>query len=88
MQVKCEISYEDLLITLWQIGSDDYNFMFYYSYDLELTSKKAEGEFEIALSLLEHCEAPPIPGIFSFQHEKSRSKKCNFSGSYFTTSHT
>jgi len=44
MQVKCEISYEDLLITLWQIGSDDYNFMFYYSYDLELTSKKAEGE--------------------------------------------
>lgn len=41
---------------------------------LELTSTKAAGEFEIALSLLEHCEAQPIPLIFSFKQQKCKGK--------------
>lgn len=39
---------------------------------LELSSTKSAGEFDIALSLIEHCEAPPIPNIFSFKDEKSK----------------
>ena len=46
--------------------------MFLCFFIAELTSTKAAGAFDIALSLLEHCEVPPMPDIFSFKHQKSK----------------
>ena len=46
--------------------------MFLCFFIAELTSTKAAGAFDIALSLLEHCEVPPMPEIFSFKHQKSK----------------
>lgn len=46
--------------------------LIYLQYFVDLSSCKGEGEFCIALAVLEHCRTDPVPAIFSFKEQKTK----------------